>query len=89
MYYPTFQFNSWTEVISETHTSYFKYLYEFKMTDEDISVERIKELGGLNEDYNKSYHKIDRYGHTIKKVRLLGDRMSVYEEDIEKDMVQI
>jgi hypothetical protein len=88
-YYPTFQFNSWREVISETHTEDFKYLYEFKMTDEDITEERIKELGGLNGDYNKSYHKIDRYGHTIKKVRLLGDRMSVYEEDIEKDMVQI
>lgn len=88
-YYPTFQFNSWREVISETHAQDFKYLYEFKMTDEDITIDRIKELGGLNEDYNKSYHKIDRYGHTIKKVRLLGNKMSIYEEDIEKDMVQI
>ena len=87
-YYPRYQFNSWREVISETHSDDIKFLYEFKMVDEDITIDKIKELGGLDKDYNKSYHKINRYGDTLKKVKVLGDTMVVYEEDVEKDLIQ-
>lgn len=80
-----YTFNSWRELLDVRYYingdyDTVKFLYEFKMVDDDLIHENI---------VNKQYHKINIYGETIKKVKVIKNKMSISEENIRKDFEKI